>query len=136
MTAIGPPRLTPQSHSPFSAGLLLPDKTSWRLQLCESSVLLKKFCLCSFLATVNKLSHLEGLVVCNALDTDGDFGKLGSHPSLQTIKLLTTMCTCKAFTSVLRLRQLQELWIEDLKAMENEPDVASFPLSHCQLKSV
>ena len=63
---------------------------------------------------VNQLHHLEALIVCDALEMNGDFGKLVSHPSLQTIKLMSCKSTDKAFTSALRLCQLQELWIEDL----------------------
>ena len=78
---------------------------------------------------VNKLHHLEALVVCDAVKMYADFGKLNSHPSLQTIKLLTDKCTFKAFTSVLQLRQLQELWIMNLweTAYEVE-EVSSSPV--------
>ena len=86
-------------------------------------------CLCSFLAMVNQLQHLEALVVCHAWQMDGDFDKLESHPSLQTIKLMVKRSSCKAFTSALGLRQLQELWIEDLEDTELERDVVSFSLS-------
>ena len=71
---------------------------------------------------VNQLHHLEALVVCDTRQMKGDFGKLDSHPSLQTIKLLADMCTCKAFTSVLRLGQLQELCIGELTDMEDDED--------------
>ena len=66
---------------------------------------------CRFLAVVNQLHHLQALVICDAFHMDGDFGKLTSHPSLQTIKLRADKCTPTAFISVLQLRQLQELWI-------------------------
>ena len=89
-------------------------------------MLIRIFCSCRFLAMVNQLHHLEALVVCDALEMNGDFDKLESHPSLQTIKLMTEMCTCKAFTSALRLRQLQELWIENLGVSAYGLELVSF----------
>ena len=82
--------------------------------------------MCRFLAMVKQLHHLETLIVCDAFEMVGDFGKVESHPSLLTIKLMADICTCRAFTSVLRLQQLQELCIEDLRATEDEEDVVSF----------
>ena len=75
---------------------------------------------------VNQLHHLEALVVCDAMGMDVDFGKLESHPSLQMIKLMTNLSTRKAFTSVLQLWQLQELWIMNMLGRVDEPDEVSF----------
>ena len=77
---------------------------------------------------VNQLYDLEALVACDVIRMTGDFGKLDSHPSLQTIKLLTDICTCKAFTSALGLWQLQELWIMDLGDTAFASDVVSSSL--------
>ena len=75
---------------------------------------------------VSQLHHLQALVVCDTREMDADFGKLDSHPSLQTIKLMTGTSTCKAFTSALGLRQLQKLCIKNMEDYSYEPDVVSF----------
>ena len=62
---------------------------------------------------MNQLHQLQALVVCDAYELCADFCELESHPSLQMIKLVTRICTPTALTSVLQLRQLQELWIFD-----------------------
>lgn len=81
---------------------------------------------------VYQLLHLEALVVCDANELTGDFCKLDHHTSLQTIKLMTYKCNCKALKSVLRLWQLQELSIEALDDTD-DPEVVSpspLPLEH------
>ena len=85
--------------------------------------------MCSLLEMVNSLHQLEALVICDTLQMNGDFGKLGSHPSLQTIKLVANLSTCEAFTSILKLWQLEELWIEELGAFTYPLKVvSSFPV--------
>ena len=113
--------MTPQSYpllcrpfvaqnSPIGGNISIAE----RLQIFKASRLLRKIFSCRFLAMVNQLHHLEALVVCDAYEMDGDFGKVDSHPSLQTIKLVTEQCTPAAFTSVLQLQQLQELWMTNM----------------------
>ena len=79
---------------------------------------------------VNKLHHLEALVICDTFLMNGGFGELDSHPSLQTIKLMAKMSTCKSLVSVLRLWQLQELWIGELRVSTHPQGmVSSSPVS-------
>ena len=92
-------------------------------------MLMRAYCSCSFLAMVCQLLHLEALVVCNADELTGDFCKLDHHTSLQTIKLGTDKCDCRALKSVLRLWQLQDLSIEVLYDADDGSDGEVSPSS-------